>query len=368
MARRDPYKLMVWGPGRMGKLTIWQTTQLPEFELVGVRAYSEAKEGVDAGELIGIEPLGVKATTDVDALLQIDCDCIVYTAHDVGTYHTDDEILQLLAAGKNVVTPLPYHNADLFREAEFVDKLRAACTQGGTTFHASGIDPDWMSERVLLALTGACSDVRSIKLQEHWDCTFAEEGPLRYVGFGQSPDEAEQVEVTKTIASNFTRAIVRTAEKVLGVTYDRVVESHDYIPTPQDIHQPFFIPAGTVGRITHRMQGHVDSIGAEPLFTIEYHWLVGEGMLPEGVSPGQYYVATIEGCPSMKMSLDIKVSNYNDDRVYKFGNMEVEPSYVATITPCLQAVPHVCAAAPGPLPSFGPGLNWMQDLRDSVTV
>ena len=367
MTRRDPYKLMVWGPGRMGKLTIWQTTQLPEFELVGVRAYSEAKEGVDAGELIGVEPLGVKVTTDVDALLQIDCDCIVYTAHDVGTYHTDDEILKLLAAGKNVVTPLPYHNADLFREAEFVEKLRAACAQGDSTFHASGIDPDWMSERVLLALTGACSDVKSIKLQEHWDCTFAEEGPLRYVGFGQSPEEADKVEVTKTIASNFTRAIVRTAEKMLGVSYDRVVESHDYIPTPQDIHEPFFIGAGTVGRITHRMQGHVDSIGAEPLFTIEYHWLMGEGMLPEGISPGQYYVATIEGCPSMKMSLDIKVSNYNDDRVYKFGNMEVEPSYVATITPCLQAVPHVCAAAPGLLPSFGPGLNWMQDLRDSVT-
>ena len=41
-----------------------------------------------------------------------------------------------------------------------------------------------------------------------------------------------------------------TAEQVMGVTYDRVVESHDYVPTAVDIHEPFFIAAGTVGRIT----------------------------------------------------------------------------------------------------------------------
>jgi hypothetical protein len=203
---RDPYKLMVWGPGRMGKMTIWQTTQMPEFELVGVRAYSEAKAGVDAGALIGVDTLGIKATTDVDTLLKTDCDCIVYTAHDEGTYHTDEEILQLLAAGKNVVTPLPYQNAHLFREAEFVKKLKTACAQGGSTFHAGGIDPDWMSERILLGLTGACSDVRSIKLQEHWDCSFAEEAPLSYVGFGKAPEEAEKVEVTKTTNLSLSRA------------------------------------------------------------------------------------------------------------------------------------------------------------------
>lgn len=363
---KKPYKLMVWGPGRMGKMCIWEITQSPAFELVGVRAYSEKKNGVDAGEMIGIDPLGVIVTTDVQALLKIDCDCIVYTAHDEGSYHTDDEILMLLASGKNVVTPLPYQNAHLFREIEFVEKLRAACIKGGSVFHAGGIDPDLMSDRILLGLTGACADVKSIKLQENWDCSFAAPGPLKHVGFGMLPEDAEKVIVTQVIASNFTKAIVYTAEQVLGVKYDRVVESHDYIPTPVDIHAPFFIAAGTVGRITHRMQGYVDAIGSEPLFTIEYHWLIGAGMLPPGISPGQYYVATIEGRPSMKMALELKVSNRNNDRVYKFGNMEVEPAYVATLAPCMQAIPHVCAAKPGLLPSFGPSLHWMQDLRDSV--
>lgn len=364
---RAPYKLMVWGPGHMGALCIWEITQNPALELVGVRCYSDSKNGLDAGELIGLPPLGVTLSNDVDALLNIDCDCIVYTAHDEGTYHTDAEILRLLAAGKNVVTPLPYQNAHLFRDAAFLAQLDAACLEGGSVFHAGGIDPDLISDRILLGLTGACADVKSVRLQEHWDCSQANPGPLKYVGFGTKPEDARKVEVTQKIAANFTWSIVRTAEKVLGVRYDRVEESHDYVPTPVDLELPFPIPAGTVGRITHRMQGFVDAKGPQPFFSIEYHWVIGPSMRPEGFQPGQYYLASIEGRPSLRMALDIKTTLAEDaPRTYQLGNMSVEPSYVATLVPCLQAIPHVCAAAPGVLPSFGPSLHWMQDLRDSA--
>lgn len=360
---RDPYKIIIWGPGRMGSICIWEMSQSPAFDIVGVKAYSPSKEGVDAGELIGIEPLGVKATCDGEALLSIDCDCVVYTAHDEGTYHTDDEILSILRAGKNVVTPLPYQNAQLFREESFVTKLRAACEEGQSTFYSGGIDPDLIPNRVLLALTGGCAEVKSIHLQENWDCSEAAPGPLQYIGFGQPPEQAEKIEVSQNMAANFMLSIVKTAEKVLGVNYDRIERSHDYIAAPADIDKPFPIKAGTVARITHRMQGFCDSVGEAPLFTIEYHWLIGDTMLPEGTSPGQYYVATIEGRPSLRMTLDFCVSNNSDERFFNMGNMQVEPSYIATIIPCVQAIPHVCAAPPGPMESFDPSLNWRQDPR-----
>src|ERR1039458_4945427 len=221
---REPYRIAVWGPGRLGKLCIWQAIERTELELVGVRTYSESKVGLDAGELLGLAPIGVTISNDLDALLKIDCDAIIYTAHDQGTYHNDDEILHLLASGKNVITPLPYQNAHLFREQKFIDKLNAACNEGKSVFHASGIDPDWVSDRILLGLTGACSDIQAIKLQEHWDCSHAEEGPLRYVGFGMAPEDAKKITVTQAIAANFTKAIVYTAEKSMKVKYDRVEE------------------------------------------------------------------------------------------------------------------------------------------------
>ncbi|BAE85594.1 NAD(P)H-dependent amine dehydrogenase family protein [Desulfitobacterium hafniense] len=362
------YKLMVWGPGRMGGHCIWEIANSKEFELVGVRGYLEKELGVDAGELVGIAPLGVKVTDDVEALLRTDCDCIVHTVHEDPNYGTDDEILKILAAGKNVVTVLPYQNAHLFREAEFVAKLEAACQAGGSTFYGGGIDPDLVSNRILLGLTGACADVQSILLQECWDCSGAQPGPLQFIGFGKEPEEAEKVVMAHAVASCFQKSIVYTAAKVLGVQYDRVRESHLYIPAAADIHKPFLIPAGKVGRITHRMEGFVDSIGPQPLIQHEFNWHIGDSMLPAGVQPGQNYVATIEGRPSMRMTLDFKVSNKNDDSVFNLGNLQVTPTYVATLIPCIQAIPHVVAAAPGIMPSFDPSLHWMQDLRDSVTL
>ncbi|MFW2421339.1 MAG: hypothetical protein ACN4EJ_01850 [Porticoccaceae bacterium] len=304
------------------------------------------------------------ASNDIDQLLTIDCDCIIYTAHDEGTYHTDEEILTILAAGKNIVTPLPYQNVHLYRDELFIDKITAACQQGQSTFYADGIDPHLIPNRILLGLTNGNADVKAIKLQEHWDCSEADQGPLQYIGFGQLPEQAEKIAVSKTMAINFMRGIVHSAEKVLGVKYDRIVTSHDFVATKTDIDRPFLIKAGTVGRITHRMAGHVDAIGSAALFTIEYHWLIGDSMLPEGVEPGQYYVGTIEGRPSLRMTLNYSVSNHSNQRLFQLGNMEVEPSYIATILPCIQAIPSVCRATAGLMPSLDPSINWKQDFRD----
>ena len=363
---REPYRVMVWGPGGMGAICIWEVLQSPAFKLVGVRAYGESKHGVDIGTLLGIDPIGIAASTHLDELLKVDCDCIIYTARDYGNFNTDEEILTLLAAGKNVVTPLPYQNAHLFRDAAFSEKLAAACKQGGSVFHSTGIDPDLISERVLMALTGLCTDIRYIKLQENWECGAAEPEPLAVVGFGRPVEEAKRMGTADGISTNFLKAIAYTVEHVLGVHYDRVVETHDYIATPKDIENRLPIKAGTVARVSHRIEGYIDAKGKQPFFTMEYNWLMDHSMLPEGVLPGQYWVAEIEGRPSMKMVIDLKASNSGSERFYQVGKFSTEPGYHGTIAPCLQAIPHICGAAPGVLPSFGPGLHWMQDLRDSV--
>ena len=108
------------------------------------------------------------ATTDLDAALAIDCDCVLYTARDMGNFNTDAELIQLLEAGRNVVTPLPYQNAALFRDGGFAAMLEAACAKGGSTFHATGIDPDLITDRVALALTGMCTELRSLRIRETW--------------------------------------------------------------------------------------------------------------------------------------------------------------------------------------------------------
>jgi 4-hydroxy-tetrahydrodipicolinate reductase len=361
----DPIRVIVWGPGGLGSVAIWEVCRLPEFELVGVRAYSEGKIGKDAGELIGINEVGITATDDVATLLALDADCVIFTPRDFGNFNTDEELLQILAGGKNVVTPLPYHNAHLYRDAEFVDKLNRACAAGKCTFHATGIDPDLISDRVVTALTGLCTDIKQIKLREMWDVDHVEALLLGIVGFGKSPAEAEGTGLAAGVSTNFLHAIGRTFEETLGVRYDRVEETHEYIPADHDVEiQHLKVPAGTVGRVVHSFRGWVDEIGSEPLFTMEYNWVTGPEMLPEGIEPGQYWVAEIEGTPSVKMVIDLRTSLAGGARFYDYGNLNSEPGYHGTIAPCLQSIPIVVAASAGVLPSIGPGLHWRPDLRD----
>jgi 2,4-diaminopentanoate dehydrogenase len=361
---RKPYRVIVWGPGGLGAVAIYEILQSAAFELVGVRTYNDAKNGLDAGEALGLKKVGVAMSTNVAALLAIDCDCIVMTARDMGNFNTDAEILQILASGRNIVTPLPYHNAHLFRDREFVANLEAACRAGKSVFHATGIDPDVVSERVVPALTGMCNDITSLTLQENWDSTYTAAELLAMTGFGKSPEEARQIPIAAAISTNFLQAIGYTIEQVFGVKYDRVEETHDFIAAKRDIDSVnVLIKAGTVGRVTHRFCGYVNAKGSEPFFTMEYNWVIGDEMLPAGVNPGEKWIVTIEGRPSMRMVVDLKASHRNKDRNYRIGNMKTEPGYHGTIAPCLQAIPSICAAKPGLLPSFGPGAHWTQDYR-----
>ena len=72
----------------------------PLFELVGCYAWSADKVGEDVGELCGLDPLGVIATDDVDALLALQPDCVVYNP----MWSDTDELVRILSAGVNVVS------------------------------------------------------------------------------------------------------------------------------------------------------------------------------------------------------------------------------------------------------------------------
>jgi hypothetical protein len=72
----------------------------PELELVGLYAYNKDKIGQDAGAIAGTEMTGVTATDDIDALIELDADCVCYMPA-----HIDFELVQrMLRSGCNVVT------------------------------------------------------------------------------------------------------------------------------------------------------------------------------------------------------------------------------------------------------------------------
>ncbi|MDP2775980.1 MAG: diacylglycerol kinase, partial [Nocardioides sp.] len=95
-------RVIQWATGGVGRAAIEGILLHPELELVGCYVHSEAKHGVDVGEIIGTGPVGVVATNQVDEILALEADCVVYTPLVGDTA----EVTALLRSGKNVVTPV----------------------------------------------------------------------------------------------------------------------------------------------------------------------------------------------------------------------------------------------------------------------
>lgn len=53
--------------GAVGSEALRHISAHPDLDLVGVSVYSDSKNGVDVGELVGLGPVGIMATNDRDA-------------------------------------------------------------------------------------------------------------------------------------------------------------------------------------------------------------------------------------------------------------------------------------------------------------
>ena len=104
-----PYRVVQWSTGNVGRHCIAGIDAHPELELVGVFVSNPDKVGRDAGALAGIgRTLGVAGTSDVDALLALEPDCIVHTAMaDDRIFEALSDLERFLAAGINVVSSSP---------------------------------------------------------------------------------------------------------------------------------------------------------------------------------------------------------------------------------------------------------------------
>jgi 4-hydroxy-tetrahydrodipicolinate reductase len=62
--------------GNVGSEMITRLQHHPDLELIGLHCYSPDKVGKDAGEIVGIEPIGVIATSSIEEIIAAHPDCV----------------------------------------------------------------------------------------------------------------------------------------------------------------------------------------------------------------------------------------------------------------------------------------------------
>jgi 4-hydroxy-tetrahydrodipicolinate reductase len=156
-------RVVQWATGYVGAHTLKKVIEHPNLDLVGLYVFSESKAGKDAGELCGLPPTGVKATRDIDAIIALKPDCVLYMQEGVNY----DDICRLLEAGINVVTTRAEFHYGAKLDPAIRERVEAACRKGNSSIHATGSSPGFITEALPIVLASIQQRVDAIEINEY---------------------------------------------------------------------------------------------------------------------------------------------------------------------------------------------------------
>ncbi len=339
-----PLRVVVWSTGTIGRHAIAGVDAHPDLELVGVWTSTEAKHGVDAGELAELgRELGVKATTDRDELIALRPDCIVHGAMtDDRVFESIEDLTGFIRDGVNVVSSGPVillHRTGTLPD-EMIATIDEAGRKGNASLHVNGIDPGFANDVLPLVMTSLSQRIDHIKVSEIADySTYYQPVVMRDLfGFGQ-PMDAKPLLWEPGILTTAWGPVVRLIAAGLDVTLDEpLVEEVERRPAPRSIETVSVdIEEGTMGSVRFRVIGTVDGV---PRVTLEHVTRTDASAEPEWPTPNEgdgCYRVEISGEPQMK----VEFSHHGEHGDHNVSGM------IVTAQRLVNAVPAVVAADPG---------------------
>lgn len=325
------YRVIQWATGVVGQAALRHFIENPTFELVGVLVYTPDKVGKDAGELVGLPPTGVRATDDVEAIIAMEADCVVFAP-----IKPDPEMVQrLLRSGKNVISPLgPFFPTE--RYAEESARYEDACREGNSSVYGGGVHPGFAGDILPLTLARLMNRIDSIEVSEVID---KQANPMIYIevmGFGTDPEELLAKPKRSAEAPHFFAQSMTMVVEGLGKKIEKLTTNFEVARATQDIPYPNgVIRKGTVGGQHYEWTAWVDG---KPFMTYHTIWTMGEHVEPQWDTRESCYRIVIKGDPPLEMKL---MGGEEADGSRHFHGLPWTGLLAAT------AVPAVCDARPG---------------------
>jgi 2,4-diaminopentanoate dehydrogenase len=349
----DKLKVIQVATGTVGTHSLRTILGRRDMELVGLLVFSPDKVGHDAGELVGADPVGVVATDDFEAILDLDADVVAYNA--LGETRDPEaalnQICRLLESGKNVCsTAVSVHiYPDIIKSAPLRATLEAACQKGGVSFHSSGVNPGYMMDVWPIMMCRLARRIDTIHMTEMVDMsryTSRQIGDI--IGFGK-PVEQRVVSFPReaVVESSFYASLQMFADAV-GLRIDDVSVEREVAPSPCEIVTPIYdISPGQVAAVRTTLRAYT---GGDVRVQNQWVWTLGEQAAPPDWQYGDgAWTIRIEGDPCLESR--IEASTVHDAK---------QPDVLMTAVQTVNAIPAVVNAPPGiqthlDLPMFSGG-------------
>ncbi len=322
-------RVIQWFTGEIARHQIRLLARCPAMELVGAFVFHEEKVGLDAGELAGMEPLGVITTNDMQQILAVDADVVLYNP----PLERYDEIIPILASGKNVISIMAGWNP---RAHKRYPEIVEACEKGNASLFGTGLNPGLSYELAIMA-SSCCTDVESVYIKTCEQQASLSEVFLQHFGFGKSEEELRgSADTTYAIFHNLMDITDLIADKV-GLPYDGRSFDVEFEPATMDYVDKVTVKKGTMAGLLIKASS---TSAGEPVATIEVRFLLGDEYVSESFLAGRpkqgWIEVDVRGTPGSRIFHEV----YMDEDI--IGTW-------STGTRAVYAIPGVVAAPAGVL-------------------
>lgn len=345
----EKVRVGLWGFGAMGRGMAKMLLDKKGLEIVSVCDLDPNKTGKSIFELLGIERgerRDVVIESDYTKAFTEKCADVVLLATDSFVKNAFNKIEYILKQKINVISTaeeMAYPQAQSPEMAKELDKI---AKEKGVSVLGTGINPGFVLDLLVLALTGTCERVDSIKAVRVNDLSPFGHAVMEEQGVGVTKEVFEKGVAEGTIAGHvgFPESIKMITDGI-GWNLDKIDQTRE--PIMSNVYRKSEyaeVQAGNVAGCRQCGYGYVDG---ELKIVMEHP----QQILPhlEGIKTGDY--VTIKGTPNIDLQITPEI-----------------PGGIGTIAMCVNSIPHIINARPGlktmldiPVPRA-----IMGDIRDMI--
>jgi len=199
----EKIRVVLYGLGAIGSSVAKFLLKKEGIEIVGAIDIAEDKVGKDLGEVLQTgKHVGVIVSDDPKKVFSKACANIVI--HSTGSYFKDvyPQIAPLAEYGVNVISTCEELSYPFLAEPELAKKLEVLGIKYGVTFLGTGVNPGYLMDTLVIALTGVCQKVNKIKVERVMNAAKRRVPFQRKMGAGLSVSEFKKKIEEKAITGH----------------------------------------------------------------------------------------------------------------------------------------------------------------------
>jgi len=324
-------RVVQWATGNIGLRALREVIRRPDLELVGVLVYDPEKDGVDAGVLCGEPAVGVTATTDRAAIIELASDCVLHMPRLFAL----EDVVALLERGTNVVSTRGELFAGGYRLGDGRRRLLAACERGGSSVYATGSSPGFITDALPLALLSMQRRVDSIEIEEFANLSQRDSPHMlfRQMGFGTAVADFDTRRSSYLLAE-FQPPLARLAEEAGRPCDDWTCTGEVAAARDTTVIRAGEVPQGSVAAQRTRIVGLA---AGSPVVSFTASWYCTDAVDPAWDLRPTGWRVRVRGDAPFDVDMPFPVP------LEELGSYT--PAYTANRP--VNAIPYVCAAPPG---------------------